>query len=173
MNKHVTNGICFHDKTNIPEKDIQTLYKQIISNSTQTKERLVFLRQLSYDILQSSCSMTKELNGSFKRLDKIYHLDNEELNKTLQITSKESPCCTPDCKCFAIKMKEMIRKFPIAIKIKLEAFVVELEYIDEIVTNSLLKKTLSIPNQNRFRGKISRRKTVNPNITTSTRRVIE
>ena len=158
MNKHVTNGICFHDKTNIPEKDIQTLYKQIISNSTQTKERLEFLRQLSYDVLQSSCSMNKELNGSFKRLDQIYHLDNEELKKTLQIASKDSLCCTPDCKCFATKMQEMIRKFPIAIKIKLEAFVVELEYIDEIVTNSLLKKTLSIPNQNRFRGKISRRK---------------
>ena len=102
--------------------------------------------------------MNKELNGSFKKLDKIYHLDNEELNKTLQITSKESPCCTPDCKCLAIKMKEMIRKFPNAIKIKLEAFVVELEYIDEIVTNSLLKTTLSIPNQTRLRGKISRRK---------------
>ena len=157
-NKNIANGICFHSKTNIPEKDIESLYKQIISNSTQAKERMILLRQLSYDVLQSSCSMTKELSGSFKRLDKIYHLDNEELKKTLQIASKDSLCCTPDCKCFATKMQEMIRKFPIAIKIKLEAFVVELEYIDEIVTNSLLKKTLSIPNQNRFRGKISRRK---------------
>ena len=95
-NKNIANGICFHSKTNIPEKDIQSLYKQIISNSTQTKERMILLRQLSYDVLQSSCSMTKELNGSFKRLDKIYHLDNEELKKTLQITSKNSVCCTPE-----------------------------------------------------------------------------
>ena len=158
LNKHVANGICFHDKTNIPEKDIQTLYKQIISNSTQIKGRMVFLRQLSYDILQSSCSMTKQLNDSFKRLDKMYHLDNEELNKTLQIRSKDSLCCTPDCKCLAIKMKEMIQTFSSAIKIKLETFVAELEYIDDIVTNSLLKTPSSIRNRNRLREKISRRK---------------
>ena len=157
-NKNIANGICFHSKTNIPEKDIQSLYKQIISNSTQTKERMIVLRQLSYDVLQSSCSMTKELNGSFKRLDKIYHLDNEELKKTLQITSKNSVCCTPECKCLAIKMKELMRTFSNAIKIKLETFVVELEYIDDIVSNSLLRTPLSISNQNRLREKISRRK---------------
>ena len=51
-----------------------------------------------------------------------------------------------------------MRKFPKAIKIKLETFVAELEYIDEIVTNSLVMTPLSIPNQNRLREKISRRK---------------
>ena len=42
-NKHIANDICFHGKTNIPERDIQTLYKQIILDSTQTTDKIILL----------------------------------------------------------------------------------------------------------------------------------
>merc|ERR1712018_472454 len=50
-------------------------------------------------------------------------------------------CCVPNCKCAEFLMSGMIKSFPSLIKTKLSKFVVELEILDKIVVDSLLKSS--------------------------------
>ena len=116
------------------------------------------LRTLAFEMIRSRCIRGRELRTSFKQLDKVYHLDDIETKEALK-DKRQLPlpfCCLPSCECTEFLMKDMIKTLPSLIKTKLDKFVVELEVLDKIVVNSLLKSS-EVTSSSQLRKKISRR----------------
>ena len=169
VSRYISKGVCLTDKMKIPINEVIDLSNQIDqkiieSNLILTEQETLSvseesLRTLAYDLLRSRCIRGKELRASFKQLDKVYFLDNAEINEALKskMMLPTPLCCIFNCKCLALMMNDVIARFPDLIKTKLEKFVVELEVIDKIVINSLLQSSADTSSTTQLRERISRR----------------
>ena len=166
--KYISKGLCLVDKTKIPMSEVIDLSSQIEKRILENNVVLSFddkfsasedsLRTLAFEMVRSRCIRGKELRTSFKQLDKVYHLDDIETKEALK-DKRQLPlpfCCLPSCECTEFLMKDMIKTLPSLIKTKLDKFVVELEVLDKIVVNSLLKSS-EVTSSSQLRKKISRR----------------
>ena len=168
VTKYTSKGVCFADQMKIPKSEVIDLSNQIekviLENNVIQKENEKFsvneisLRRLAFEMMRSRCIRGKELRTSFKQLDKVYHLDDTETKEALKdkIQLPKPLCCVPSCKCAELLMRDMIKSFPLLIKTKLDKFVVELEVLDKIVINQLLRPSAAT-SSSQLRKKISKR----------------
>ena len=168
VEKYASKGVCFADQMKIPKSEVidvsSQIEKVILENNIILKENEKLsanensLRRLAFEMMRSRCIRGKELRTSFKQLDKVYHLDDTETKEALKDKNQlpKPLCCVPSCKCAELLMRDMIKSFPSLIKTKLDKFVVELEVLDKIVINQLLRPS-SGSSSSQLRKKISRR----------------
>ena len=160
--------MCFADQMKIPKSEVIDLTNQIekviLENNVILKENEKLsanensLRRLAFEMMRSRCIRGKELRTSFKQLDKVYHLDDTETKEALKDKNQlpKPFCCVPSCKCAELLMRDMIKSFPSLIEAKLDKFIVELEVLDKIVINQLLRPSAAT-SSSQLRKKISKR----------------